>query len=152
MKDHINRRIKFREGFRPFAPVILEAEASCWFDDYCDSPNMSFAFPVKAGLRGKVPAITHVDGRARLQTVRRSPNGRLYSLLRHFQGLTGIPMLLNTSFNLQGQPIVCSPRDAVECFAKTDMDYLLLGDCLVERSVLPPVRHAANKGNDARFE
>ncbi len=133
MKDVVNNRVKFRENFRPFAPIILKKEVSCWFDRYCESPNMSFAFLVKPGLRERVPAITHVDGRARLQTVDENSNPLLYCLLKDFQQLTGIPVLMNTSFNRRGEPIVCTPSDALTCFERTDMDVLFLGNLLVEK-------------------
>lgn len=133
MKDIVNRRVKFRENFRPFAPIILEEEVSHWFDGYCESPNMSFAFVVKSGLREKVPAITHVNGRARIQTVDENNYPLLYSLLKDFQRLTGIPVLMNTSFNRRGEPIVCTPAHALTCFERTDMDVLFLGNLLVEK-------------------
>ncbi len=137
MKDVVNKRVKFRENFRPFAPIILKEEIPSWFDRYCESPNMSFAFEVKPGQRERVPAITHVNGRARLQTVDKKSNPLLYGLLKDFQRLTGIPVLMNTSFNRRGEPIVCTPSDALTCFEQTDMDVLFLGNLLVEKTAGP---------------
>ena len=135
MKDIVNDRVKFRENFRPFAPIIPKEDVPHWFDLYCDSPNMSFAFEVKPALREKVPAITHVNGRARLQTVDEKANPLLYALIKEFRRLTGIPVLMNTSFNRRGEPIVCTPAHALTCFEKTDMDALFLGDLLVEKKL-----------------
>jgi carbamoyltransferase len=133
MKDIINRRVKFRENFRPFAPVILAEEAERWFDHYCPSPNMSFALAVKPGQRDKIPAIVHVNGRARLQTVDKKDNPLLYEVLEHFRDLTGIPVFMNTSFNRRGEPIVCTPGDALACFEHTGMDALFLGGLVVSK-------------------
>jgi carbamoyltransferase len=140
MKDELNGKVKFREGFRPFAPAVLAEAVPDWFEDHGDSPNMSFAFRVKLHRAREIPAVTHVNGRSRLQTVTGPMAPRLYRLLEHFRDLTGIPILLNTSFNVAGEPIVCTPDDALKCFRKTDMDYLLLGNYLVarNRSKLPP--------------
>jgi len=133
MKDRLNERVKFREGFRPFAPAVLENRVPEWFDNSCSSPNMSFAFPVKATLREKIPAVTHVNGRARLQTVSRELNPRFHAILEHYRELTGLPVVLNTSFNLRGEPIVCTPGEAIDCFLKTGMDALFLENCLIRR-------------------
>lgn len=133
MKDQLNRRVKFREPFRPFAPMVLEEAADEWFESWAPSPHMSFAFKVRSSRRSRIPAVTHVDGRARLQTVNGSRQPALARLLRAFGELTGVPVVLNTSFNVRGEPIVCSPEDAVACFLRTGMDYLFLEDCLVER-------------------
>ena len=110
-----------------------------WLEEYGDSPNMTFAFRVKPHRLGEIPAVTHVNGRARLQTVTGHTAPRLHRLLEHYRAITGIPMLLNTSFNVAGEPIVCTPEDALACFRKTDMDYLFLGKYLVapDRSRLP---------------
>jgi carbamoyltransferase len=134
MKDIINRRIKFRESFRPFAPIILEEDIPKWFNEYCDSPNMSFAFQVQEHLRDRIPAVTHVDGRARLQTVNMNNCPCLYRLLKNIKEKTGIPILLNTSFNSRGEPIVENPENAWDCFTRSEMDYLFLGNYIIDRT------------------
>lgn len=133
MKDSINARVKFREIFRPFAPIIPLEAVPDWFVDHCASPNMSFAFRVREDRRDRIPAVTHVNGRARLQSVTRAANPRLHAMLRHFGKRTGTPVLLNTSFNCRGDPIVCTPADALDCFQRADMDALFLGDLLVRK-------------------
>ena len=133
IRDVINARVKFREGFRPFAPIIPAEDVSDWFSDHCASPNMSFAFPVREDRRDRVPAVTHVNGRARLQSVTAAANPGLHAMLKHFEKRTGVPVLLNTSFNVRGQPIVCTPADALDCFERTDMDALFLGELLVRK-------------------
>jgi carbamoyltransferase len=135
MKDFINARVKFREEFRPFAPIIPLEDVPDWFTDHCASPNMSFALRVREDRRDRIPAVTHVNGRARLQTVTREENPRLHAILRHFERRTGVPVLLNTSFNVRGDPIVCTPDDALDCFERTDMDVLFLGDLLVTKGL-----------------
>ncbi len=131
MRDRINSMVKKREGFRPFAPVVLEAEAPLHFDLNHPSPFMLETCRVISPL--DLPAITHVDGSARVQTVSAATNPRLAALLETFNGLTGCPILLNTSFNVKGEPIVCSPEDALKCFISSNIDCLVLGDYLVER-------------------
>src|SRR5438309_12038942 len=108
--------IKDREDFRPVAPVVLEEEASRWFKNARRSPFMLFVFDVLADKADRIPAVRHVDGTARVQTINRKQNERYYDLLRAFDARTGVPVLINTSFNTRGEPIVCTPRDAVECF------------------------------------
>ncbi len=132
MKDILNRRIKHREPFRPFAPSILEEAVSEYFDAPGLSPFMQMAFPVKPEKRNEIPAPTHVDGTGRLQTVSRDANPRFWALLREFGRQTGVPVLLNTSFN-ESEPIVCSPQEAIDCFLRTQMDALVLGDYLIDR-------------------
>ncbi|MGH9775192.1 MAG: carbamoyltransferase family protein [Candidatus Acidiferrales bacterium] len=132
MKEVLNERIKHRENFRPFAPSILEESAAEYFERSNPSPFMTFAFPVRSEKRAVVPAPTHVDGTARLQSVNRQANPRYWRLLREFANLTGVPMLVNTSFN-DNEPIVCSPQEALDCFLKTRMDVLVMGDYLLER-------------------
>jgi carbamoyltransferase len=132
-KDTLNLRVKHREPFRPFAPSVLAEAAGDWFVDARDSPHMLLVFPVRPERRAEVPAITHVDGTARVQTVRRQDNARYYALIEAFGRRTGVPMLLNTSFNVRGEPIVCTPEDAVRCFTGTQMDLLVLGDLVCRK-------------------
>jgi len=124
MKDILNARVKFREAFRPFTPSVLKERASEYFTLDVESPFMLLAPYVKPGKAEVVPAITHVDNTARVQTVERSVNERYYDLIKAFEKLTGIPILLNTSFNVAGEPIVETPEDAVRCFLSTDIDIL----------------------------
>ena len=133
MKDTLNHRVKHREAFRPFAPSVLEEHAAEWFEGVASSPHMLLVFPVNPARRGRVPAVTHVDGTARVQTVSARSNPRFHRLIAAFGRRTGVPMLLNTSFNVQGEPIVCTPSNAVHCFKGTDMDYLVLGDLVLRK-------------------
>jgi carbamoyltransferase len=133
VKDVLNARVKRREPFRPFAPSILEERASEWFDGAEADPFMVTVRPVRPALRERVPAVTHVDGTARLQTVSQETNPRFWSLIRAFEEATGVPMLLNTSFN-ENEPIVNTPEEALECFLRTRMDRLVLGQWVVERA------------------
>jgi carbamoyltransferase len=133
MKDLINRKVKFREPYRPFAPSVLEEDVEDYFHFTGASPYMTFVCRVRDDMKEKLPAITHVDGTARIQTVSRKHNSRYWSLLNEFKTLTGVPILLNTSFNVKGEPIVCTPDDAVGCFLNTDIDYLVLGDAICSR-------------------
>lgn len=133
MRELINSKVKCREPFRPFAPSVLDERAREFFDLPAASPFMQFTVRVKASAKGIIPAVTHVDGTARVQTVTREMNPRFYDLLETFGRLTGVPVLLNTSFNVQ-EPIVCSPDDAVRCFMRTQVDWLVLGNLLVGRS------------------
>ncbi len=130
MKDVVNRRVKFREPFRPFAVSLLEENFQDYFDSQVPSPFMLQVFSVRPAMRGKVPAIVHVDGTARFQTVTREANPRFHELIRIFGEMTDVPAVLNTSFNRRGESIVCSPCDAVETFLHSDMDALFLGDYL----------------------
>ena len=132
MKDVLNERIKKREPFRPFAPAILAEHVGEYFEQTHPSPAMLMVYEVKPDRRGEVPAVTHVDGTGRLQTVTRSSNERFYDLIKRFYKLTGVPLLLNTSFN-ENEPIVCTPRDAINCFLKTRIDVLYLGNYVVRR-------------------
>ena len=133
MKDVINSRVKFREGFRPFAPTVCEEDVSEWFADEHSSPHMSFAARVRKDRCDRIPAVTHVNGRARLQTVAADADPGLHALLRSFGMRTGVPVLLNTSFNVRGEPIVRTPEEALECFQRTGIDALFLGDVLVRK-------------------
>jgi carbamoyltransferase len=125
--------IKDREDFRPVAPVVLEEEAANWFAGARVSPFMLFIFDVLPDKADKIPAVRHVDGTARIQTVNRSQNPAYYDLLKAFQRRTGVPVLVNTSFNTRGEPIVCTPRDAVECFWTSPLDALVIGPFLLEK-------------------
>ena len=133
MKDVINRKIKFREPYRPFAPSVLEERVGDYFHFSGASPYMTFVCRVREDKKGEIPAVTHVDGTARIQTVSRQHNPRYWTLLDEFRALTGVPVLLNTSFNVKGEPIVCTPEDAVRCFLKTDLDSVVLGDAICTR-------------------
>ncbi|MGH9689080.1 MAG: carbamoyltransferase family protein [Candidatus Acidiferrales bacterium] len=136
MKDILNRRIKHREAFRPFAPSITEEATGEFFERANPSPFMTFAYPVRREKRGVIPAPTHLDGTARLQTVSRSANPLYWKLLRSLGDLTGVPVALNTSFN-DNEPIVCRPQEALECFRRTRMDVLVLGNFVLERKPQP---------------
>lgn len=153
MQLHMNLKIKFRESFRPFAPAVLAEDAHQYFDLDQPSPYMLLVRPIQAEQRNKVPpayssyslqdklyvqrssipAVTHVDFSARIQTVHKETNPQFYALLTHFKQLTGLGMLINTSFNVRGEPIVCSPDDAYQCFVRTGMDVLVLGQYLFKR-------------------
>jgi carbamoyltransferase len=140
MKNVLNSRIKHREPFRPFAPSILEEATGEYFERSHPSPYMILAYPVRPEKRSAIPAPTHVDGTGRLQTVSRETNPRYWRLIREFERLTGVPVVLNTSFN-ENEPIVCTPDEAIDCFLRTKMDALAIGGFLVERkpSVEPAV-------------
>jgi carbamoyltransferase len=133
MKDVLNARVKRREPFRPFAPSVLEERLFDWFEGPDRDPFMVKVYPVRAARRAQVPAVTHVDGTGRLQTVSREQNPRFWALLRAFEDATGVPILLNTSFN-ENEPIVNTPEEALDCFLRTRMDRLVLGDWVVERA------------------
>jgi carbamoyltransferase len=128
--------VKFRQPFRPFAPIVLAEREREIFEGEQDSPYMLLAKPVRPEWRERIPAIVHVDGTARVQSVHRETNERLYRLLKEFEALTGVPVLLNTSFNIKGEPIVETPRNAMECFLTTGIDYLALHDRLIGKSQL----------------
>ncbi|WPL18870.1 putative carbamoyl transferase, NodU family [Thiorhodovibrio winogradskyi] len=157
MQSVMNLKIKYRESFRPFAPAVLAEQLSDWFEQRAPSPYMLMVAPVKADKRiamsarqqqlfgidklnvprSQVPAITHVDGSARIQTVHPETNPRFHRLIQAFAERTGVPLLINTSFNVRGEPIVCSPADAYRCFMRTEMDYLVLENCLLAKSDQP---------------
>jgi len=132
MKDILNFRIKRRESFRPFAPSILREAVPEWFEVDDDVPFMMQVYPIRAEKRAQIPAVTHVDGSGRLQTVYRETNPRYYRLIEAFAGLTGVPMVLNTSFN-ENEPVVCKPEEALDCFLRTKMDVLVMEDWIVSR-------------------
>lgn len=127
--------VKDREDFRPVAPVVLEEDAGEWFEGAQYSPFMLFVYDVKPEKADKIPAVRHVDGTARIQTVNRQQHPAYYDLLKAFKNKTGVPVLVNTSFNTLGKPIVCSPRDAVECFWSSPFDALVIGSYLLEKNV-----------------
>ncbi|MCH8523600.1 MAG: hypothetical protein LAT52_03535, partial [Balneolales bacterium] len=154
MQKTLNVKIKFRESFRPFAPSVLAEHVHEYFDFEGDSPYMLMVSPVHQRIinipeeevegfkklyqkRSALPAITHVDNSARIQTVHRETNPRYYQLIKSFFDLTGIPVLINTSFNVRGEPIVCSPEDAYRCFMRTNMDILVLGNFILKKNEQP---------------
>jgi carbamoyltransferase len=132
MKDILNLKIKRRESFRPFAPSILREHVKDWFEQDDDVPFMMKVFQIREERRTQIPAVTHVDGSGRLQTVYQDTNPRYYALISAFLRQTGVPMVLNTSFN-ENEPVVCKPEEALACFLRTKMDVLVLGDFVVER-------------------
>ena len=158
-QSRMNLKIKFRESFRPFAPIVLRERVSDYFELDCDSPYMLLVAPVKEehrlhpepaadtedmlqivnAVRSDVPAITHVDFSARIQTVTEGVNPRMHSVLKAFESLTGCPVLVNTSFNVRGEPIVCTPEDAYRCFLRTEMDALVLGNHILYRGDQAPI-------------
>ncbi len=160
MQTTMNLKIKFRESFRPFAPSVLEEEVSDWFEIDRASPYMLLVadvrqehrLPVPEGteklfgidklnvIRSSVPAITHVDYSARLQTVNAEDNPRYHALIKAFRERTGCPVIINTSFNVRGEPIVCTPQDAYRCFMRTNMDYLVLNDCILAKTEQPELQ------------
>src|SRR5437879_5525993 len=157
MQAQMNLKIKFREGFRPFAPSVLRERANAYFELDCDSPYMLLVAPVKRErqipmtdeqrrlwgieqlnvVRSDIPAVTHIDYSARVQTVTRDTNPNYYDLLREFERHTGCPVVVNTSFNVRGEPIVCTPADAYRCFMRTHIDYLVLGPYLLHQAQQP---------------
>jgi len=134
MQSQMNLKIKFRESFRPFAPVVRGERVSDYFELERESPYMLLVAPVR---KGGLPAVTHVDNSARIQTLTREENPRFYALLEAFEKLTGCPVLINTSFNVRGEPIVCTPDDAYRCLVNTEMDYLVIGNFVLDRLKQP---------------
>ncbi|HLP09813.1 MAG TPA: carbamoyltransferase C-terminal domain-containing protein, partial [Opitutaceae bacterium] len=160
MQSVLNLKIKFRESFRPFAPAVLAERAAEFFDLAAPSPYMLLTAPVRGAkrspsaasmtdrlheIRSAIPAVTHVDGSARVQTVDSATNPFLHAVLREFDALTGCPVLINTSFNVRGEPPVCHPREAIEGFLHTGMDALALGPFWLEKSAVPAALLAAAK-------
>jgi carbamoyltransferase len=157
MQSVMNLKIKYRESFRPFAPSVLHERAADYFGLACKSPYMLLVAPVKKELthpmteeetkrfgieklnvvRSTIPAVTHVDYSARIQTVHLETNPRYHRLIKEFEKKTGCPVLVNTSFNVRGEPIVCSAEDAYRCFIRTEMDYLVLGNFLLDKKAQP---------------
>jgi carbamoyltransferase len=164
MQAQMNLKIKFREGFRPFAPSVLRERVQDYFEMDVDSPYMLLVAPVKRErqvpmteqqrhlwgidqlnvVRSDIPAVTHIDYSARVQTVTRETNPNYYDLIRAFERLTGCPVLVNTSFNVRGEPIVCTPADAYQCFMRTHIDYLALGPFLLDKSRQPAWQEKAD--------
>lgn len=141
MQRQLNLKIKFRESFRPFAPAVLAEDAHLYFTDADASPYMLFTTTVKEEWRKTIPAVTHLDHSARVQTVHRTLHPKLWELINSFKKLTGCSMLINTSFNVRGEPVVNTPEDAWLAFMRTEMDYLVIGNYVFDRSrqpVLPP--------------
>ena len=154
MQKNLNLKVKYRESFRPFAPSVLKDDLSLWFDINVDSPYMLLVAKINSdkkikmkeehqklfGIdllnikRSEIPAVTHVDYSARVQTVTKDTNGRYYDLISKFKEKTGCPVIVNTSFNVRGEPIVNSPTDAFNCFMGTDLDYLVIGNCILDKN------------------
>jgi carbamoyltransferase len=132
MKEILNHKIKRRESFRPFAPSVLREAVAEWFEQDDDVPFMMQVYPIRKEKRALIPAVTHVDGSGRLQTVTRDTNPLYYRLIEAFRDLTNVPMVLNTSFN-ENEPVVCKPEEALDCFLRTKMDVLVMGNIIVTR-------------------
>jgi len=152
MQDIVNLKIKFRESFRPFAPTVLLDKAAEYFvlDREQQSPYMLLVTQVREEKR-VIPAVTHVDGSARVQTIAREDNPLYYDLIAEFYNLTGVPVLINTSFNVRGEPIVCTPEDAYRCFMRTKMDDLVLGDFMMSKEEQKPVEAGENEDWQKEF-
>jgi carbamoyltransferase len=141
MQEILNLKVKHREKFRPFAPVVCEDDALKYFE--CDTPvpeptdYMLMVYPVKKEWHKKIPSVTHVDGSGRLQTIRRDQNPLYFDVIKELGKLSGIPILINTSFNIRGEPIVCTPYDAYKCMMGTGIDYLFIGKFLIKRADNP---------------
>ena len=158
MQKKLNLKIKYREGFRPFAPSVMEEELGTWFDLDRPSPYMLMVAPVAEKhcvplpdgyddmemyerlyvQRSTIPAVTHVDHSARIQSVSKTTNPRYWALINAFNKQHGCGLVVNTSFNVRGEPIVCTPHDAYACFMRTEMDYLVIGDILFTKTEQPP--------------
>jgi predicted NodU family carbamoyl transferase len=141
MRDIINLRIKFREKFRPFAPSILEEQVDEWFEIDEPTPYMEKVFPIRAEKRALIPSVTHVDGSGRLQTVSKTTNPRYHALITCFYEKTGVPIILNTSLN-ENEPVVRLPKEAIACFLRTDMDVLVVENCLMRKAAQRPMAGA----------
>ena len=141
MQDILNVKVKHRERFRPFAPVVAVEDALKYFE--CDDPIplptdfMLMVYPIVPSMRKKIPAVTHVDGSGRLQTIRKEQNPRYWGVVKAFGKLSGVPILINTSFNIRGEPIVCTPQDAYRCMTGTGIDYLVMDRFLIKRDDNP---------------
>ncbi|MFH0753813.1 MAG: carbamoyltransferase C-terminal domain-containing protein [Candidatus Omnitrophota bacterium] len=133
MKELLNDKVKKREPFRPYAPAVLEERAGEFFELTGSSPFMLLAPMVRQEKMGVIPGVVHVDGTARVQTVGRAENHKLWQLIKDFENITGVPIIINTSFNLRGEPVVCAPEDAIACFRKSDMDFLVLGNFVLSK-------------------
>jgi carbamoyltransferase len=132
MKDVLNARIKRREPFRPFAPSILLERVGEYFEKDYPDPFMIKVYPIRPEKRAEIPAVTHVDGTGRLQTVRKEDNPLYWQLIKEFEKITGVPVVLNTSFN-ENEPIVCTPTEAIDCFLRTKMDVLVIGNYFIKK-------------------
>ena len=153
-----DRKVKYRESFRPFAPAVLREDVADWFDLDADSPYMLLVAPVKESRqrtmseaeralfgidklnvpRSEIPAVTHVDYSARIQTVHRETNPRFHALISRFKAITGCPVLVNTSFNVRGEPIVYTPEQAFRCFMGTGIEMLAVGNCILRKDEQNP--------------
>jgi carbamoyltransferase len=160
MQSKMNLKIKYRESFRPFAPTVLREDVSAWFDLNRESPYMLLVAPVKENrrikgaysdkgvsgfdklkqLRSEIPAVTHVDYSARVQTIKRNDHNLYYDMISAFKRKSGCPVIINTSFNVRGEPLVCSPQDAFRCFMRTEMDYLIMGCYLLDKKDQRPLK------------
>ncbi len=158
MQSKMNLKIKYRESFRPFAPTVLKEKASEWFELEKESPYMLLVAPVRKdkkieeginnakgfeklkAKRSLIPAVTHVDYSARVQTVKKEDNPLYYDMINAFYKKTGCPVIINTSFNVRGEPLVCSPEDAYKCFMRTEMDYLVMGCFLLDKKEQKPLK------------
>jgi carbamoyltransferase len=169
MQKMLNLKVKYRESFRPFAPSVLREDVAEWFDLAEDSPYMLLVADVAArhriamseaerqlfGIeklnvpRSTIPAVTHVDYSARVQTVHRETNPRYHALISRFRELTGCPVIVNTSFNVRGEPIVCTPEDAFRCFMGTEIEALAVGDCFLRKEDQDP---ALKQNYEEKFE
>jgi len=158
MQKNLNLKVKYRESFRPFAPAVLREDAADWFELDCDSPYMLIVADVRKDrrramtveeqklfgieklnvARSQIPAVTHIDYSARIQTVDADTNPMFHRLLTQFKELTGCPVLVNTSFNVRGEPIVCTPEDAFRCFMGNELDILVVGNCVLKKSEQNP--------------
>ena len=154
MQRNLNLKVKYRESFRPFAPSVLREDVSDWFELESDSPYMLLVAEVRKNrrrtmtpeehalfgidklniARSEIPAVTHVDYSARIQTVHANTNPLFHRLLTHFKEKTGFPVLVNTSFNVRGEPIVCTPEDAFRCFMGNELDLLVIGNCILHKA------------------
>jgi carbamoyltransferase len=158
MQKTLNLKVKYRESFRPFAPSVLREDVADWFELDCDSPYMLLVADVLPGLRRQmseeeqalfgidklnvqrstIPAVTHVDYSARVQTVHHNTNPKYHALISQFKQMTGCPVVVNTSFNIRGEPIVCTPEDAYRCFMGTELDVLACGNCFLGKPAQAP--------------
>ena len=136
MKDHLNAKVKFREAFRPFAPAVIWERQQEYFDLDVPSPYMLMVSDILEEKRCLIPSVTHVDGTGRLQTVMKKLNPEFYKLVERFNEITGIPIVLNTSFNIRGEPIVETPDDAIRCFLATGIDELYISNYFIQKHIL----------------
>jgi carbamoyltransferase len=172
MQAAMNLKIKYRESFRPFAPSVSREHVSEWFELNDDSPYMLFVADVQPAhrremtmeehnlfgidklnvKRSEIPAVTHVDYSARIQTVRREQNPLYWEIIEAFRRLTGCPIIVNTSFNVRGEPIVCTPEDSYRCFMRTEMDYLVLETCVLDKRAQPKFKDNENWQSEFKLD